>query len=146
MASALTESAFSAPSMSLKMIALPEKVSLTTKGPSYLYKNFLRESGATYLAPVTVSDVLYAVGFHGGPVVAQAHELLGEHEPIHMGPAIPSVHLLHEAPRFMYVDAPEQRDVKGSSVECHAAYEVVHRKSSERLSVAAIDGRRKLIE
>ncbi|PKI56399.1 hypothetical protein CRG98_023202 [Punica granatum] len=47
MASALIGSAFSVPSMSLKMMAPPEKVSLTIKGQSYLYENFPRESGVT---------------------------------------------------------------------------------------------------
>ncbi|PKI69329.1 hypothetical protein CRG98_010263 [Punica granatum] len=46
MASALTGSAFSVPSMSLRMIASLEKTSLTMKDPSYLYANLSRESDA----------------------------------------------------------------------------------------------------
>ncbi|PKI70450.1 hypothetical protein CRG98_009160 [Punica granatum] len=64
MASALTGSAFSVPSMSLKMTTPPEKVSLTTKGPSYLYENFPRESGMTAL----VSTPFWPTGFlHENP-------------------------------------------------------------------------------
>ncbi|PKI42420.1 hypothetical protein CRG98_037186 [Punica granatum] len=48
MASALMGRAFSVPSISLKMTAPSEKTSLTTKGPSYLYENFPRESGVTF--------------------------------------------------------------------------------------------------
>ncbi|PKI73121.1 hypothetical protein CRG98_006486 [Punica granatum] len=48
MASTLTRRAFSVPSMSLKTTVPPEKTSLTTKGPSYLYENFLRESGVMF--------------------------------------------------------------------------------------------------
>ncbi len=57
-------------------------------------------------------DMFYAIRLHGGPKVPKSHDLLREHEPIHVWPAASVVYFLHQSFSFFRVYAPKECQIE----------------------------------